>query len=156
MPTAELGGSAYQKYDIEAWMPGRGSWGELASASNCTDFQARRLGIRHATTGSANDHETSGDASSPVDEVKSLPKTAFAHTLNATAAAIPRLIVAIVENGAVFDETGNWVALELPGVLKRYWLGDPADHVLEALPDPSVKKQDKKSKSSSVEIRWKD
>ncbi|KAJ2892332.1 Serine--tRNA ligase, mitochondrial, partial [Coemansia aciculifera] len=46
MPTHELGASAYQKYDIEAWMPGRKAWGEISSASNCTDYQSRRLGIR--------------------------------------------------------------------------------------------------------------
>ena len=47
--TGDLGGPAYRKYDIEAWMPGRGEkgeWGEITSASNCTDYQARRLGIR--------------------------------------------------------------------------------------------------------------
>ncbi len=45
MPTEELGASAYRKYDIEVWMPGRGSWGEVSSASNCTSYQARRLSI---------------------------------------------------------------------------------------------------------------
>ena len=47
MPTEELGASAYRKYDMEAWMPGRGSWGEISSTSNCTDYQARRLHIRY-------------------------------------------------------------------------------------------------------------
>ena len=46
MPTEELGASAYQKFDVEAWMPGRGEFGEVCSATNCTDYQARRLGIR--------------------------------------------------------------------------------------------------------------
>jgi seryl-tRNA synthetase len=46
MPTLELGAPAYRKYDIEAWMPGRGSFGEICSASNCTDFQSRRFNIR--------------------------------------------------------------------------------------------------------------
>lgn len=45
MPTEELGAPAYRKYDIEAWMPGRGSFGEVSSASNCTDYQSRRLNI---------------------------------------------------------------------------------------------------------------
>ena len=40
MSSEELGASAYRKYDIEAWMPGRGAWGEICSASNCTDYQA--------------------------------------------------------------------------------------------------------------------
>lgn len=50
-------------------------------------------------------------------------KTRFAHTLNATAAAIPRLIVAILENGAVLGEDGSVEKVRLPGVLKRFWLG---------------------------------
>ncbi|KAG0012234.1 seryl-tRNA synthetase, partial [Entomortierella chlamydospora] len=49
MPTEELGASAYKKYDIEAWMPGKNAWGEISSASNCTDYQARRLNIRYRT-----------------------------------------------------------------------------------------------------------
>ena len=47
MPTEELGASAYRKTDIEAWMAGRGKWGELSSLSNCTDYQSRRLHIRY-------------------------------------------------------------------------------------------------------------
>ncbi|KAJ2038879.1 seryl-tRNA synthetase, partial [Coemansia sp. S2] len=71
MPTHELGASAYQKFDIEAWMPGRKAWGEISSASNCTDYQSRRLGIR---------------ARLPVSHkggVGQAPQ--FVHTLNATA-----------------------------------------------------------------------
>ena len=51
MPSEELGASAYRKYDIEAWMPGRGTWGEVTSLSNCTDYQARRLHIRYRPQG---------------------------------------------------------------------------------------------------------
>jgi len=47
----------------------------------------------------------------------------FAHTLNGTAAAIPRLIVALLENGVRFDGNGKLVALELPKVLQRFWIG---------------------------------
>lgn len=50
MPTEDLGNPAYRKFDIEAWMPGRGEsgeYGEISSASNCTDYQARRLNIRY-------------------------------------------------------------------------------------------------------------
>jgi seryl-tRNA synthetase len=47
MSTEELGLSAYRKIDIEAWMPGRGIFGEISSASHCTDFQSRRLNIRY-------------------------------------------------------------------------------------------------------------
>uniref|UniRef100_A0A8C5YL88 serine--tRNA ligase n=2 Tax=Marmota marmota marmota TaxID=9994 RepID=A0A8C5YL88_MARMA len=49
MPTQELGLPAYRKFDIEAWMPGRGRFGEVSSASNCTDFQSRRLHIMFRT-----------------------------------------------------------------------------------------------------------
>lgn len=76
MPTQDLGNPAARKYDIEAWMPGRGAYGEVSSASNCTDFQARRLNIRY--------REARGD-------------NRFVHTLNATACAVPRMIVAILE-----------------------------------------------------------
>lgn len=117
MSTEELGGAAYQKYDIEAWMPGRGSWGELASASNCTDYQARRLNIRHSLP------QTDEPASTKAGKGG---KTAYCHTLNATAVAIPRLIVALVENGARFDGKGNWTALALPSVLRPFWLGTEA------------------------------
>lgn len=44
MPACELGAPAYRKYDIEAWMPGREMYGEISSCSDCTDYQARRLG----------------------------------------------------------------------------------------------------------------
>ncbi|KAI0347674.1 seryl-tRNA synthetase [Trametopsis cervina] len=109
MPTEELGASAYRKYDMEAWMPGRGKWGEISSTSNCTDFQARRLHIRYRKDGS------------PADGLSAT--TSFAHTLNGTAAAIPRLIVALLENGARFDDAGALVGLDLPNVLRPYWIG---------------------------------
>ncbi len=47
MATAELGAPAYRKYDLEVWMPGRGEYGEVTSASNCTDYQSRRLSITY-------------------------------------------------------------------------------------------------------------
>src|SRR5579871_669727 len=79
--TGDLGGHAYRKYDLEAWMPGRGQggeYGEVTSTSNCTDFQARRLGIRYKKPG----HKG----------------TIFAHTLNGTAVAVSRALLAILEN----------------------------------------------------------
>jgi seryl-tRNA synthetase len=79
--TGDLGGPAYRKYDLEAWMPGRGQggeYGEVTSTSNCTDYQARRLGIRYRTAGQKG--------------------TRFAHTLNGTAVAASRAILAILEN----------------------------------------------------------
>ncbi|XP_006901179.1 PREDICTED: serine--tRNA ligase, mitochondrial [Elephantulus edwardii] len=78
MPTQELGLPAYRKFDIEAWMPGRGHFGEVTSASNCTDFQSRRLHIMFQA-----------------EEAGGLQ---FAHTVNATACAVPRLLVALLEN----------------------------------------------------------
>jgi seryl-tRNA synthetase len=77
--TGDLGGPAWRKYDFEAWMPGRGEdgeYGEVTSASNCTDFQARRLGIKFREAG----------------------KNAFVHTLNGTAIAISRALVGLIEN----------------------------------------------------------
>ena len=47
MPTGDLGAPAYRKLDIEAWLPGLARFGEISSASNCTDYQARRLNIRY-------------------------------------------------------------------------------------------------------------
>jgi seryl-tRNA synthetase len=79
--TGDLGGPAYRKFDLEAWMPGRGEkgeYGEVTSTSNCTDYQARRLGIRFRH--------------------KAEKGTTFVHTLNGTAIAISRALIAILEN----------------------------------------------------------
>ncbi|CUA75528.1 seryl-tRNA synthetase [Rhizoctonia solani] len=108
MPSEELGASAHRKYDIEAWMPGRGAWGEISSASNCTDYQARRLHIRHRH---------------PHDDASASGPLPYAHTLNGTAAAIPRLIIALVENGVRFKEGGGLECLVLPSVLQKHWVG---------------------------------
>jgi len=75
--TGDLGGAAYRKYDLEAWMPGRGEFGEITSTSNTTDYQARRLKIRYR-------------------EGEGRPQ--LAHTLNGTAIAISRALIAILEN----------------------------------------------------------
>jgi seryl-tRNA synthetase len=98
--TGDLGGPAYRKYDLEAWMPGRGdggTYGEVTSASNCTDYQSRRLGIR----------------------CKSPDKkgTQFVHTLNGTAVAITRALIAILEN---FQQSDGTVVI--PEVLRK-WVG---------------------------------
>ncbi|MBM4020106.1 MAG: serine--tRNA ligase, partial [Planctomycetes bacterium] len=79
--TGDLGGPAYRKFDLEAWMPGRGdggAWGEITSTSNCTDYQARRLGIRFRREPGA--------------------KPELVHTLNGTAIAVSRTLLAILEN----------------------------------------------------------
>ncbi|XP_073141277.1 serine--tRNA ligase, chloroplastic/mitochondrial isoform X2 [Henckelia pumila] len=83
MSTEDLGAPAYRKFDIEAWMPGLGRYGEISSASNCTDYQSRRLGIRYRP-----------DSSTPSKK----GPTQFVHTLNATACAVPRMIVCLLEN----------------------------------------------------------
>ncbi|XP_011763145.2 serine--tRNA ligase, mitochondrial isoform X2 [Macaca nemestrina] len=82
MPTQELGLPAYRKFDIEAWMPGRGRFGEVTSASNCTDFQSRRLHIMFQTEAG---------------------ELQFAHTVNATACAVPRLLIALLESNQQKD-----------------------------------------------------
>jgi len=79
--TGDLGGPAYRKFDLEAWMPGRGDggeYGEITSTSNCTDYQARRLGIRF--------RRSQGQ------------KPELVHTLNGTAIAVSRTLIAILEN----------------------------------------------------------
>ncbi|HEY5656878.1 MAG TPA: serine--tRNA ligase [Myxococcota bacterium] len=79
--TGDLGAPAYRKYDIEAWMPGRGDggdYGEVTSTSNCTDFQARRLHTRFRRKGGK--------------------RNELVHTLNGTAVAITRVLIALLEN----------------------------------------------------------
>ncbi|KAK4056573.1 Serine--tRNA ligase, mitochondrial [Microbotryomycetes sp. JL221] len=151
MPTEELGASAHRKYDIEAWMPGRGKWGELSSASNCTSYQARRLSIRYRPSLKPLDRLTKApledlDIPTPAaleatalypsqtgSNSNATAKLKFAHTLNATAAAVPRLIVALVENGSVVDKNGRVERVRLPDVLKPHWIG-PVDPVIEWVP----------------------
>jgi seryl-tRNA synthetase len=97
----DLGAPAYEKYDIEAWMPGMGpagQYGEVTSASNCTDFQARRLNIRFMGI-------DDGDRG-------------LAHTLNGTAIATTRTILAILENYQMKDGS-----VEIPEVLRPYMRG---------------------------------
>jgi seryl-tRNA synthetase len=84
--TGDLGGPAYRKFDLEAWMPGRGKggeWGEITSTSNCTDYQARRLAIRFRREKGA--------------------KPELVHTLNGTAVAVSRTLLAILENSQQAD-----------------------------------------------------
>ncbi|KAL0425150.1 UNVERIFIED_CONTAM: Serine--tRNA ligase, chloroplastic/mitochondrial [Sesamum radiatum] len=88
MATEDLGAPAYRKFDIEAWMPGLGRYGEISSASNCTDYQSRRLGIRYRPDLSMTPKKGKGSS----------PPTQFVHTLNATACAVPRMIVCLLEN----------------------------------------------------------
>ena len=96
----DLGGPAYRKYDLEAWMPGRGdggTYGEVTSTSNCTDYQARRLNVRFRTPGQKG--------------------TEFVHTLNGTAFATGRAMIAIIENHQRADGS-----IAIPKVLQP-WVG---------------------------------
>lgn len=99
--SGDLGAPAYRKFDLEAWMPGkeghdgtRGSWGEVTSASNCTDYQARRLATK--TTDSAG-------------------KNCFAYMLNGTAIATSRAIIAVMENHQQSDGS-----IRIPDALHPY------------------------------------
>jgi seryl-tRNA synthetase len=98
--TGDLGGPAYRKYDLEAWMPGRGEngeYGEVTSASNCTDYQSRRLDIRYKVKGEKGTH--------------------LVHTLNGTATAVSRALIAILENYQQADGS-----IVIPEVLRK-WVG---------------------------------
>src|SRR5258706_16010876 len=99
----DLGAPAYRKFDIEAWLPGRGErgdWGEVTSTSNCTDFQARRLRTRFRRKGSK--------------------KNELVHTLNGTAVAIARALIALLENHQRADGP-----IQIPQALRSYTGFDP-------------------------------
>ena len=127
MATHDLGAPAHRKYDIEAWMPGMERYGEISSASNCTDYQSRRLNIRYRPAAAAAAPEagssSSNGSSSSSGGKKGAPAAAkaatrFAYTLNATACAVPRMIVAILEN---FQQADGSVVV--PPVLRPYMMG---------------------------------
>lgn len=90
----DLGAPAYRKFDIEAWMVMNQDYSEITSTSNCTDYQARRLGVRY--------RDESG-------------KTRFAHTLNGTAVVTSRFPIAIFEN---FQQKDG--SIKIPKVLQKY------------------------------------
>lgn len=155
MSTEELGASAYQKFDIESWMPGRGVWGELASASNCTDYQARRLGIRYKPSSPTLSTSHAPSVSSVTeDDTTATQKTAFVHTLNATAAAIPRLIISLMENGARFNSQGTWEVLELPKTLRKYWLGAESENETATLEMEFKDIKGSVKKIQTVQLKW--
>jgi seryl-tRNA synthetase len=96
--SGDLGGPAYRKFDLEAWMPGRGEhgeFGEVTSTSDCTDYQSRRLNIRYRPTGQKG--------------------TRFVHTLNGTAVALSRALIVILENYQRSDG-----GIDVPEVLRPY------------------------------------
>jgi len=97
--TGDIGTVAAKKYDLEVWMPAQNRYREIISCSNCTDYQARRLNIRY--------REKEGEA----------PK-GFVHTLNSTAIATGRTIVAILEN---YQQKNG--AVVIPKVLRSFMSG---------------------------------
>ncbi|HAG27202.1 TPA: serine--tRNA ligase [Patescibacteria group bacterium] len=92
--TGDMGAGKYKMYDIETWMPGRNNYGETHSDSNLTDWQARRLNIRYRAADG---------------QIK------FAYTLNNTAFASPRILIAIMENYQKADGS-----IEVPEILQSY------------------------------------
>jgi seryl-tRNA synthetase len=99
IPAGDLGASAAKKYDLEAWLPGQGRYRELTSCSNTTDYQARRLRCRYRPEGSKSPR--------PV------------HTLNGTAVAVGRTIVAIMENCQRADG-----GVDVPAALREHGAPD--------------------------------
>jgi seryl-tRNA synthetase len=94
----DLGASAARKYDLEVWLPGQSAYRELTSASNCTDYQARRLRCRYRTQEGS---------------------TEFVHTLNGTACAVGRTLIALLETHQRADGT-----VAVPDVLVPYMSTD--------------------------------
>ncbi len=92
--TGDMGAGKYKMYDVETWMPSRNSYGETHSDSNLTDWQARRLNIRY--------RDSEG-------------KTKFAYTLNNTAVASPRILIALLETYQQADGS-----IKIPEVLQKY------------------------------------
>lgn len=92
--TGDMGRPSASTFDLESWFPSENRYRETHSASNCTDFQARRLNIRYLMKGG---------------------KLNFVHTLNATAFAIPRILIVIIENYQQKDGS-----ILVPEVLQKY------------------------------------
>ncbi|KAI0914551.1 hypothetical protein F4823DRAFT_288568 [Ustulina deusta] len=122
MPTADLGASAARKIDIEAFFPSRAArhrrdgWGEVTSASICTDYQTRRLATRLRGPSDAG-------------------KLAYPFTVNGTALAVPRVLAAILENG--WDEAR--MAVTIPECLRPWMDGKETIEVKRRRPSPSAK-----------------
>ena len=96
--TGDMGFSAMKTYDIEVWLPGQGRYREISSCSNCGDFQARRMKARFREAGSKG--------------------TRFVHTLNGSALAIGRTLIAVLEN---YQQTGGSIAI--PAAIQPYMGG---------------------------------
>jgi seryl-tRNA synthetase len=92
--TGDLGSIAAKKYDIEAWLPSADAYKEVGSNSNCTDYQARRLNVKYGRIGGQKE---------------------YVHTLNNTAIATSRTMIAIVENNQMKDGS-----IRVPSALWKY------------------------------------
>jgi seryl-tRNA synthetase len=93
-----MGFSARKTYDIEVWLPGQGRYREISSCSNCGDFQARRMNARFRAKGEKG--------------------TRFVHTLNGSALAVGRTLIAVLEN---YQEADG--SVRVPDALKTYMGG---------------------------------
>ena len=93
--TGDIGFASTKTYDIEAWAPGSGEWLEVSSCSNCGDFQARRANVRYRPAANA--------------------KPLYVHTLNGSGLALPRIVIAIMEN---YQQADGSIAV--PEVLQSY------------------------------------
>lgn len=98
MCSGDLGFQAAEKYDLELWAPGVGEWLEVSSISNCTDFQARRANLRYRPEKGA--------------------RPRYVHTLNGSGLALPRTMIAVIEN---YQQADGSIAV--PEVLKPYMGG---------------------------------
>ena len=96
--TGDMGTVAARKYDLEAWLPGAKAFKEIVSCSNCTDYQSNRLDIRYGTPGH--------------------PNQPMVHTLNSTAVATSRALVAIIEQNQLEDGR-----VRVPEALQPYMQG---------------------------------
>ncbi len=95
LSTGDMGFSAARTYDLEVWLPGQETYREISSCSNCTDFQARRAGLRYRPTGGG--------------------KPRFVHSLNGSGLAVGRTLIAVLENYQQADGT-----VKIPQALRPY------------------------------------
>ena len=101
LSTGDMGFAARKTYDIEVWLPGQGRYREISSCSNCGDFQARRMNARYRRAGERQTH--------------------FVHTLNGSALAVGRTLVAVLE---AYQQEGGGVTV--PEALRPYLGGTEA------------------------------
>ena len=130
IPSEDLGAPAHRKVDMESWMPGRGiggSFGEISSTSDCTNFQSRRLNIRWV--------DNKGDKQ-------------FAHTLNGTACAVPRMLISILEQHQQPDGS-----IAIPEALRPFMMGVeaiPAKHLFPHRTEQSSPQQTQQEVAESA------